>query len=829
MIHLKNCYVLAIIGGIFLFLFPPNGFAQTFNLQEHNATYVAYKDSTVTIKWPKSISAKSLSIRIEEGTGTVYYNLNNKEIVYSGAILNINRYDSLQVRLKKWSEGPLTLVFFTKNQSLKATITFVDDINVSPKALKFDILAFNRSSNKTYLSAKKEEQLTIRNPSGDTLHWNLPNWLIVSPKFVLPYSESTISLYLDPLKIADTINQHNIIWFSKPHYIKKNNVSIDKKYDLRLESLEKVLIRDIVFVRTVGLGIVISSLAGGIFAFLFFKKRKEKRAYHKIKQYMENKFVIDLEPTEEGILNGLAKILATLVNARSQNRIEDLISSYQSKINSLSQGEIGEISSVEVVDTGDDAHKVAEIINGLITLFNEKIKIHQRQWEALALCLGQSADRTFLSEAEGIKNLVAVAQAKKDESDSRLKQIGAIVKSQHVSWDDLVEKIKYNFDNLDIIINYLKNTFKIPGDDPIFLVRSLDTWKEQNDKDWHSLSQIANIAGSNAEIISKLKDMKREVDDICKAYEQKDLVSVKNYINKEKKENEQMLDTFAKSLGIQNVSPQSIIEGIISQHALIDNVIGVLSAKASVNAPGSDFIIKKDNLIEVIEGLRDPNFGKPPGFPDFVHDFKNNLKIVEQELKLILDTMRRTNETLFTKLLERAYLQEGRQKGVKPALDILSDDSKLKNQLKINANEMQYVKEFDFYDKFVKEYLDAYTNDLAKIYAYSKVDQASINMADILSNQHNINKLHVFKMCKYLFLAYEKIGITLLVPSVFEDYFDSAQYESSQSASSFLVMYDGKYSSIFDQVKNSIIYDIDEIGMNSEVFDIHKKPKVFRK
>lgn len=826
MIHPKHC-LFPIIGVVLLTLLPKGGFAQTFELQKSSIDYVARKGDTITIKWPRGEQKDSLTISVEKGGGKAYCKLTDRFIAISqDTTFSINGHQSCKIRLEEKLTNPTTLRFTIQKKDLGGTFTFIQSPIVSPNTLDFGTITFNRWDNSITLDSNKGEiSLSIINPSSEPLILIPPGWITVSPQSVPPHSKGFAAFKVDILKVIDTLNHNSVLLSNSLYDIRNTNINLNKNHDLILKSIHIGLQRDFPFRSIVGLLLVIC-LIGGAFSFLFLKKRK-KKSYHRIKQYMEKEFNATLDATEAGILKGLAEILHTTANARVDKEIHELLSAYQAEINNQSAGEISEIHPLPVIGMRENTRKASEIINAIIRIFNEKIKIHQQQWHLLATHLGQYTKGAFSSE--GIEKLVEQVKSLKEEQDNQSEQIKDIARYPSSSLEDAIKNIKSNLDSLESLISQLKSDFPISGDSPEALKQNLSVWKEKNDDDWKKLFETFKIKGNNAVLISHLEGVKQHIDEICGVCEQKDITSVKDYINAEKDKNTQMLNIFAQTLDIQIVSRESINEGIKHQFKLIEDIIDALSAKASTNAPGAGFRITKDNVIDRINSLRDPNFGKPIGFPDFVANFTKDLKKVEEELKSVIDIMRKTNDNLFTNLLERAYYQEGRQMGVKPALDILYSDSKLKEQLGISLNEMQYVQEFNFYDKFVKKYLDIYVNDLAKIYAYGKVGQAGIDMAEILKSQHNIEYSSIDNIWQHLFMAYQKIDITLLVPKLFEDRFDPAIHENSLSASSFLGMYNGKYGNFFDSIKSSVIYDIDEIGMKSETLGLHKKPKVFRK
>lgn len=828
MIHRNHYYLSVFIGVVLWVLLPQDGFSQIVELQKFPVDYVTRVGDIITIKWPAGEQNDSLTISVGKGEGNVCCKLTDRfTAVAQDTTFSIKGHQSCKITLERLSTDSTTLNFTIQKKGLKGAITFVKHPIIPPDNLDFGIITFKQRDNKIDLGVKEgKASLIVLNPSQETLRIMVPAWLTVSPQFVSPNSKGSLSFEVDILEVIDTLNKNTGLFSGNLHHIQAENTTFDNTSNvLNFKKAQVGLQRDSAFWPIVGL-LLVSCLIGGALIFLFLKKQKEK-SFSNIVQYMGTEFNITLDATEEGILKGLTQILHTSANVRADKDIEAILSSYQSKINSLPTGEIGEIRPLDVIGTGENTRKASDIINGLISLFNERIKFHQQQWHLLGTCLGLRTEGAF--SVEVIEKLVEDVKKLKDEEKGRLKQIRNIAESTDISWEGAIIKIESNLSSLQAIMRQVENDFRLSGDDPDALKQNLRTWKDENDRDWNKLFETFNIKGDNAVLISHLAGIKRHIDEICEVCGQEDLIFVKGYITTEKNKNAQTLNTLATSLGIQNATPQSINESIVKLHELFNNIIKSLTLKAIANAPGATFSITKDNVIDRINSLRDPNFGKPVGFPDFVKEFKDDIKRVEEELKSIIETMRKTNDMFFTNLLGRAYYQEGRQKGVKPALEILSNDSMLQNQLGIKPDDMRYLSESSFYYKFIREYMDIYTNDLAKIYAYSNVDYTGINMTHILYEQHLIDCSSIQSIYRHLSSAYEKIGITLLTPKLFEDRFDAALHENSPSASSFQGIYNGKYGNIFEAVKSSIIYDIDEIGMKSEMLAFYKKPKVFKK
>lgn len=788
-----------------LSLSPENNFAQSLFDLEGKSVFYTQPNDTIKIKWPKSNDPKnSLKVSFKGQPSLVYLEISPTKTckVAKDTSLPINGHGSFIMSVLKESfKDSLDIELSIDNKTLKRTIIFLPKPTIFPDTLDFGDLIFNRWDNTISGVGKQPRSCKITNPLSKELRLESPHpWLRLLTSFVPPNSSVQVQFAVDAVEAIDTLNQETAFPFTNEYKHVSQEIKITKDGSIVLKNAKIDLRRtnsDTIF------GIFILLLLGGIGSYFVSKNLIEKRLnvkiFHQIKSFVENKSSVPSNPFEREFLEGITKSVSAWTAQKSEERIVSILSSYQEKVKALPTGDVGKINALSVADAAKDAQKAALLVNDIIEVLNEKINLHQEHWRKLS----KSFDKNVPFSVDDLQAMVGEVSDLREAHERQTYKISQLIQFLSVSdLDAAIGKIKENDNWLKTILRYLNDLFNVSGERLDIIREELQNRKTENDRDWSHLAHLFNSGSKPKEVKDKVEATIRNMADILDTHDTS-------------------IESIEKSLEAKIKEKDLFVRGIVD----------ALEKKAKRNAPNTDFQIDKSNLsgiIAQIDNLRDLNYGKPPGFPDFVGNFKKYLRKVEQTLQDLSNTVRETNEPLFTGLLKTAH-GIGRQKGVKPALDILSDESNLRQQLGINSNEMQYLEKKAFYTKFIRDFLDPYANDIARLHAYGLVDYKGFKMSDILEKEHGLKVSTIDGMYENLSEAYRAIEMELLMPKLFANFFDHNKHESSTSSSSFKGIYGNKYVEQFESIQSSMIYDLYEVGIRSETLEIYKKPVVFRK
>lgn len=207
-------------------------------------------------------------------------------------------------------------------------------------------------------------------------------------------------------------------------------------------------------------------------------------------------------------------------------------------------------------------------------------------------------------------------------------------------------------------------------------------------------------------------------------------------------------------------------------------------------------------------------------YPSFVKQFSESIHKVNNTLKNST-TQKATTESIFIKILDTVLHGKTGKRGLTLAYDICADDSvdgALAKRLELsNKKEFQNLKQKTFYQKFIASF-KLEINTLSILYAYSRVEIIKVKMQqegiDIEKLQAAYNSMNQ---------ALQNLGITILIPQLFEDSFDAEVHEMAQDST--LIYH---FKSAIEALPSKVIYDIEKIAFETNFEGVQERENLPR-